>query len=65
MISARSVCHCTGPVVNLLLDYVVHVKLCSRLKKLLESDDSWMHVKDKTSAYVQMNQQLGATLTIR
>lgn len=48
MISARSVCHCTGPVVNLLLDYVVHVKLCSRLKKLLESDDSWMHVKDKT-----------------
>ncbi|MCI4389739.1 hypothetical protein PGIGA_G00102030 [Pangasianodon gigas] len=48
MISAGSVCHCTGPVVNLLLDYVARVKLCSRLNKLLESDDSWTQIKDKS-----------------
>ncbi|KAF5892576.1 ankyrin repeat and SOCS box protein 2-like, partial [Clarias magur] len=48
MISARPVRHCTGPVVNLLLDYVSHVTLCSRLSKLLESDDSWIHIKDRS-----------------
>ncbi|XP_053345229.1 ankyrin repeat and SOCS box protein 2-like isoform X1 [Clarias gariepinus] len=49
MISAWPVRHCTGPVVNLLLDYVTHVTLCSRLSKLLEGDGSWMHIKDRST----------------
>ncbi|XP_058235368.1 ankyrin repeat and SOCS box protein 2-like [Hemibagrus wyckioides] len=48
MISARSVRHCTGPVINLLLDYVSPVKLCSRLQDLLDSEDSWTHIRDKS-----------------
>lgn len=52
MISARTVRHCAGPVVNLLLDYVAHVKVCSKLSKLLESEESWMQIKDKSCTYV-------------
>lgn len=51
MISARSVRHCTGPVINLLLDYVSSVKLCSRLQNLLDSEDSWTHIRDKSGTF--------------
>ncbi|KAL2082027.1 hypothetical protein ACEWY4_021845 [Coilia grayii] len=37
-----------GPIIDLLLDYVGKVKLCSRLTELLDSNKDWAHIKEKT-----------------
>ncbi|XP_062858432.1 ankyrin repeat and SOCS box protein 2-like [Trichomycterus rosablanca] len=47
MVTHPSVCHWAGAILNLLLDYVDHVKLCSRLREHLESHDIWPNVKEK------------------
>uniref|UniRef100_A0A8C6WIN5 Ankyrin repeat and SOCS box containing 2a, tandem duplicate 1 n=1 Tax=Neogobius melanostomus TaxID=47308 RepID=A0A8C6WIN5_9GOBI len=36
-----------GPIVDLLLDYVGHVTLCSRLLEHLDSYSDWSRIKDK------------------
>ncbi|KAG5276632.1 hypothetical protein AALO_G00107870 [Alosa alosa] len=47
MISAPSVCGWAGPIIDLLQDYVGYVKLCSRLKQLLDSRQDWVGVKER------------------
>ncbi|XP_041950384.1 ankyrin repeat and SOCS box protein 2-like isoform X2 [Alosa sapidissima] len=36
-----------GPIIDLLLDYVGHVKLCSRLIELLDRNKDWEYIKEK------------------
>ncbi|XP_062406743.1 ankyrin repeat and SOCS box protein 2-like [Sardina pilchardus] len=36
-----------GPIIDLLLDYVGHVKLCSRLTELLDSNKDWQSIKSR------------------
>ncbi|KAM8917551.1 LOW QUALITY PROTEIN: ankyrin repeat and SOCS box protein 2-like [Spinachia spinachia] len=43
MISKRA-----GPIIDLLLEHVGHVQLCSRLTELLDSREEWLAVKRKT-----------------
>ncbi|KAL0967559.1 hypothetical protein UPYG_G00253780 [Umbra pygmaea] len=38
-----------GPIIDILLDYVGHVKLCSRLTEHLNSSDDWEVIKQKAS----------------
>ncbi|KAI5615152.1 ankyrin repeat and SOCS box protein 2-like [Silurus asotus] len=52
MFSALSGCVRTGRVIDLLLDYVSQGKLCSKLQKLLERDESWTQIRDKSSMYL-------------
>ncbi|XP_066532511.1 ankyrin repeat and SOCS box protein 2-like [Hoplias malabaricus] len=47
MISHPLVSHWAGPIIELLLDYVDHVGLCSKLKEHLGSCESWAHIKKK------------------
>lgn len=47
MISAPSLCRWAGPIIDLLLDYVGHVTLCSRLMEHLNSYSEWSAIKDK------------------
>lgn len=47
MISAPSICRWAGPIIDLLLDYVGHVTLCSRLMEHLNSYSDWNGIKDK------------------
>ncbi|XP_057716127.1 ankyrin repeat and SOCS box protein 2-like isoform X2 [Corythoichthys intestinalis] len=37
-----------GPIIDLLLEHVAHVQLCSKLTQLLESRHEWVTVKKKT-----------------
>lgn len=46
-ISCPSFCHLTGPVVSVLLDYVGHVQLCSRLLEVLPLSNLWPVIKLK------------------
>uniref|UniRef100_A0A673AGU7 SOCS box domain-containing protein n=1 Tax=Sphaeramia orbicularis TaxID=375764 RepID=A0A673AGU7_9TELE len=39
--------HVTGPIVSILLDYVGHVQLCSRLREALELRADWDDIKLK------------------
>ncbi|XP_045897844.1 ankyrin repeat and SOCS box protein 2-like, partial [Micropterus dolomieu] len=47
MISAPSICRWAGPIIDILLDYVGHVTLCSRLMEHLDSYSGWSAIKDK------------------
>lgn len=47
MISAPSICRWAGPIIDILLDYVGHVTLCSRLMEHLNSYSDWSVIKDK------------------
>ncbi|XP_076014634.1 ankyrin repeat and SOCS box protein 2-like isoform X2 [Genypterus blacodes] len=49
-ISTTAVCKWAGPIIDLMLDYVGNVQLCSRLTELLESQEEWLDVKRKTSS---------------
>ncbi|XP_037304830.2 ankyrin repeat and SOCS box protein 2-like isoform X1 [Pungitius pungitius] len=46
-VSCSSLCLAAGPIISLLLDYVSHVCLCSRLLEVLESRSDWMDIKLK------------------
>ncbi|XP_077442890.1 ankyrin repeat and SOCS box protein 2-like isoform X2 [Stigmatopora argus] len=48
-ISAPGVSRWAGPVLDVLLDYVGHVKLCSRLAEHLDSYDGWSDIKEKAA----------------
>ena len=41
----------TGPIIDRLLDYTGPVKLCSRITELIESNQDWVHIKEKSSEY--------------
>ena len=47
MISTPAVCQWAGPIIDVLLDYVGHVKLCSRLLEHLDSYPDWQVIKEK------------------
>ncbi|KAM8876620.1 LOW QUALITY PROTEIN: ankyrin repeat and SOCS box protein 2-like [Synchiropus picturatus] len=49
MISAPSICRWSGPIIDVLLDYVGHVTLCSRLQEHLDSYPDWGVIKDKAA----------------
>ncbi|KAK7944849.1 hypothetical protein WMY93_000577 [Mugilogobius chulae] len=47
MVSSPTISRWVGPIVDLLLDYVGHVTLCSRLLEHLDSYCEWSRIKDK------------------
>ncbi|XP_061609443.1 ankyrin repeat and SOCS box protein 2-like [Phyllopteryx taeniolatus] len=49
MISAPGISRWAGPIIDVLLDYVGHVRLCSRLLDHLDSFDDWSVIKDKAA----------------
>ncbi|XP_077366436.1 ankyrin repeat and SOCS box protein 2-like isoform X2 [Festucalex cinctus] len=49
VISAPSISRWAGPIIDVLLDYVGHVTLCSRLTEHLDSYDDWSVIKDKAA----------------
>ncbi|KAM6961264.1 ankyrin repeat and SOCS box protein 2b [Aplochiton taeniatus] len=53
-VSSPAVQHEAGPIVDLLLDYVSNVQLCSRLTELLGSREEWLAVKEKLTAPRQL-----------
>lgn len=56
MISAPSICRWAGPIIDLLLDYVGHVTLCSRLMEHLNSYSEWSVIKDKAGESITSDQ---------
>ncbi|KAI4899340.1 hypothetical protein NFI96_014592 [Prochilodus magdalenae] len=48
VISHPMVCRWAGPIIDLLLDYVGHVKLCLRLTQHLDHNKEWACIKDRT-----------------
>uniref|UniRef100_A0A3P8TKE2 Ankyrin repeat and SOCS box containing 2a, tandem duplicate 1 n=1 Tax=Amphiprion percula TaxID=161767 RepID=A0A3P8TKE2_AMPPE len=49
MISVPSICRWAGPIIDVLLDYVGHVSLCSRLMEHLDSYPDWSNIKEKAA----------------
>lgn len=49
MVSSPTVSRWVGPIVDILLDYVGHVTLCSRLLEHLDSYSDWSRIKDKAA----------------
>ncbi|XP_037652263.1 ankyrin repeat and SOCS box protein 2-like isoform X2 [Sebastes umbrosus] len=49
-ISTSVMCKWAGPIVDLLLEHVAHVQLCSKITELLDSRDEWLAVKRKSSS---------------
>ncbi|XP_028252973.1 ankyrin repeat and SOCS box protein 2 [Parambassis ranga] len=49
MISVPSICRWAGPIIDVLLDYVGHVTLCSRLMEHLDSYSEWSTIKQKAA----------------
>ncbi|XP_026164004.1 ankyrin repeat and SOCS box protein 2-like isoform X2 [Mastacembelus armatus] len=47
MISAPNICRWAGPIIDVLLDYVGHVTLCSRLMEHLDSYSDWSVIREK------------------
>lgn len=52
MISAPSICRWAGPIIDILLDYVGCVTLCSRLMEHLNSYSEWSVIKDKAGEFI-------------
>lgn len=44
-------CKWAGPIIELLLEHVSHVQLCSKLTELLDSREEWLTVKNKLCKY--------------
>ncbi|KAM3594249.1 uncharacterized protein V6R79_004854 [Siganus canaliculatus] len=47
-ISTVAVCEWAGPIIDLLLEHVGHVQLCSKLIELLDSRKEWLTVRRKS-----------------
>ncbi|CAB1452275.1 unnamed protein product [Pleuronectes platessa] len=50
MISTPSISRWAGPIIDVLLDYVGHVTLCSRLMEHLDSYSEWSIIKEKATS---------------
>ncbi|KAJ3607172.1 hypothetical protein NHX12_026685 [Muraenolepis orangiensis] len=50
MVSIPSMCQWAGPIIDVLLNYVGQVRLCSRLQEHLDSFPDWHAIKDKATA---------------
>lgn len=60
MVSTDTYSAWAGPIIDVLLDYVGDVKLCSRLIEHLDSYSGWANIKekastDKSSAFMALN----------
>ncbi|XP_021455674.2 ankyrin repeat and SOCS box protein 2 isoform X1 [Oncorhynchus mykiss] len=49
IISTRAISRWAGPIIDVLLDYVGQVKLCSRLTEHLDSFKNWEVIKEKAT----------------
>uniref|UniRef100_A0A4W5NKZ6 Ankyrin repeat and SOCS box containing 2 n=1 Tax=Hucho hucho TaxID=62062 RepID=A0A4W5NKZ6_9TELE len=49
IISTQAINRWAGPIIDVLLDYVGHVKLCSRLTEHLDSFEDWEAIKEKAT----------------
>ncbi|KAM9420933.1 ankyrin repeat and SOCS box protein 2-like isoform 1-T1 [Salvelinus alpinus] len=49
IISTQAINRWAGPIIDILLDYVGHVKLCSRLTEHLDSFEDWEAIKEKAT----------------
>ncbi|XP_056283247.1 ankyrin repeat and SOCS box protein 2-like isoform X1 [Pseudoliparis swirei] len=49
-ISTSGMCRWAGPIIDLLLEHVGHVRLCSKLTELLDSREEWLAVKRTASS---------------
>ncbi|XP_029487460.1 ankyrin repeat and SOCS box protein 2-like isoform X3 [Oncorhynchus nerka] len=49
IISTQAINRWAGPIIDVLLDYVGHVKLCSRLTEHLDSFGDWEAIKEKAT----------------
>lgn len=47
MVSTQELSRWAGPIIDVLLDYVGNVKLCSRLQEHLDSYADWECIKEK------------------
>ncbi|XP_033029292.1 ankyrin repeat and SOCS box protein 2 [Lacerta agilis] len=47
MVSTPEMCRWAGPIIDVLLDYVGNVQLCSRLKEHIDSYEDWANIKYK------------------
>ncbi|KAI5090887.1 ankyrin repeat and SOCS box protein 2-like, partial [Silurus meridionalis] len=67
IISRPSATIWAGPIIDILLDYVGHVKLCSRLNDYLNSYSKWAEIREKATpprplmhlCRINIRQQLG------
>ncbi|KAF4099540.1 ankyrin repeat and SOCS box protein 2 [Onychostoma macrolepis] len=48
LISTPSVRGWAGPIIDTLLDYVGHVKVCSRITEILDSNKDWAYIKERS-----------------
>ncbi|XP_078090399.1 ankyrin repeat and SOCS box protein 2 isoform X2 [Mustelus asterias] len=48
MVSTPGIYRWAGPIIDVLLDYVGNVNLCSKLKEHLDSYDEWINIKAKS-----------------
>ncbi|XP_072348681.1 ankyrin repeat and SOCS box protein 2 isoform X1 [Scyliorhinus torazame] len=48
MVSTPGIYRWAGPIIDILLDYVGNVNLCSKLKEHLDSYDDWINIKAKS-----------------
>ncbi|XP_067273551.1 ankyrin repeat and SOCS box protein 2 isoform X2 [Pseudorasbora parva] len=48
IISTPSASRMVGPIIDTLLDYVGHVKICSRITEHLDNYKDWAHIKEKS-----------------
>lgn len=58
MISAPNINRWAGPIIDVLLDYVGHVTLCSRLMEHLNSYPDWSVIKEKAGESVTDNEPI-------
>lgn len=49
--SLGCVAHLSGNVVRILLDYVSHVHICSKLRLILETRPEWSEIHDTLSEF--------------
>ncbi len=55
IIFTPSVRGCVGPIIDTLLNYVGHVKLCSRITELLDRNKDWAHIKERSGKSILYN----------
>ena len=51
MVSAPEISRWAGPIIDVLLDYVGNVQLCSRLKEHIDSYEDWAVIKEKAGSH--------------
>lgn len=50
--STSVMCQWAGPIIDLLLEHVGHIQLCSKLTELLDSREEWLAVKRKSCKHL-------------